>query len=567
MSAFLKSLHAQGSTPGHKLTSVDLSIASPTNVAIALVVAVAIMLVIAPDSYIFSSKRKGIKDVPGWPIVGCLNILLDLSSRRESFLTLFLEAQRIYGKGGLPFGASMPALGGRITSINRPEYIRWVQKTNFENYVKGDNFRRCMGDVLSPHGIFVADGEVWKKQRKMASHIFSVGNFRTHVQDTIQHDLSVMRQLLKSAAKTNAQVNLPDLFFRFTLSSFAVMAFSANVGCLPEDVKGMDEVVAFAANFDYAQRVMEGRFFDPLAGYKEIFSAQGRKMRRTIKELHGFCYKIIDLRMDARKRGEAQAASGKGGKDLLALFMDQQLGREELLPVVLNFIIAGRDTTAQALAWLFWEFYKNPEALEKCRAEIHEHLGSGDGYRPMGYDDMGSLVYTQACFMEALRLHPSVPKNLKKALKDDVIRPYGQPLEGETTAPNAVPGPKLPDLVIKAGEHVTWQDWGMARMPELWGPDCEQFKPERFIEKREDGSLTNKTYSQYLFHAFNAGPRLCLGQTLATYEGCAVIAEILGGFNVKFDEVKMKTDAPVWDDSLTLPIKNQYHVRFEARDD
>jgi cytochrome P450 len=55
------------------------------------------------------------------------------------------------------------------------------------------------------------------------------------------------------------------------------------------------------------------------------------------------------------------------------------------------------------------------------------------------------------------------------------------------------------------------------------GPDCEEFKPDRFLNA--DGSL--RTYSTYKFHAFNAGPRLCLGQTLATYEGCAVIVELL----------------------------------------
>ncbi len=301
-----------------------------------------------------------------------------------------------------------------------------MQKTNFENYVKGPYFQKSMGDVMSLHGIFVADGEVWRKQRKMASHIFSVGNFRTHVQTTIQRDLGKLNKLMHDASAKDAPINLPDLFFRFTLSSFSLMAFSADIKCLPSDVASLDKVVEFAANFDYAQRVMDERFVDPMAGFTELFSAQGRKMHRTIKALHNFCYEIIDLRLAARERGEAQAASGKGDKDLLALFMEQNLGRDELLPVVLNFLIAGRDTTAQALGWLFYEFSKSPECVEKAREEIHEKLGAGSDFRSMAYDDLSSLVYVQACFLEALRLHPSVPKNLKLAVKDDVIRPYAQ---------------------------------------------------------------------------------------------------------------------------------------------
>ncbi|CDS82304.1 related to Cytochrome P450 [Sporisorium scitamineum] len=544
---------------------------TPTYIAVGTLLLLALLCLIAPDRYILASHRKGIKEPPGaLPLVGNLPLLLDIAAKRRRFLDEFLLLQKSIGAGAQPWAATLPYLGGRVTSINRPEYIRWVQKTNFENYIKGSQFQSSMGDVMSLHGIFVADGEIWRKQRKMASHIFSVGNFRTHVQRTIQRDLDVLNRLFREASERKVEINLPDLFFRFTLSSFSLMAFSADIKCLPSNVEGLKTVVEFAANFDYAQRIMDERFVDPLARFTELFSPQGRKMRKTIKNLHSFCYEIIDLRLAARARGEAQAAAGKGDKDLLALFMEQSLGREELLPVVLNFIIAGRDTTAQALAWLFYELSKHPECIAKAREEIHDKLGSGADFRSMAYDDLGSLVYVQACFLEALRLHPSVPKNLKVAVKDDVIRPYAQGggSDDATTAPNAVPTTqKLPDLIIKKGETVTWQDWVMGRLPELWGEDCEQFKPERFIEQRQDGSVGIKTYSQYLFHAFNAGPRLCLGQTLATYEGCAVVAEILGNFDVRFDHQALADDAPTYDDSLTLPVKNPYKIRVQTRDD
>ncbi|UZJ51999.1 hypothetical protein CBS101457_001319 [Exobasidium rhododendri] len=65
-------------------------------------------------------------------------------------------------------------------------------------------------------------------------------------------------------------------------------------------------------------------------------------------------------------------------------------------------------------------------------------------------------------------------------------------------------------------------------MPEIWGEDCLEFKPERFLEKGEDGRSRVKEFSQFKFHSFNAGPRMCLGKTLAIYEGMAVTAAILG---------------------------------------
>jgi cytochrome P450 len=85
-------------------------------------------------------------------------------------------------------------------------------------------------------------------------------------------------------------------------------------------------------------------------------------MRKAIRSLNTYSYGIIDSRLARReKQGGAGGAADKTGKDLLELFMDRGLTREELLPVILNFLIAGRDTTAQSLAWLFYELWKSPK--------------------------------------------------------------------------------------------------------------------------------------------------------------------------------------------------------------
>lgn len=110
-----------------------------------------------------------------------------------------------------------------------------------------------------------------------------------------------------------------------------------------------------------------------------------------------------------------------------------------------------------------------------------------------------------------------MPKNLKRVVQDDIIRPTGE---------HAAEG--LPDVDVRGGETVLWSDWCMARMPEVWGADCCEFRPERFLETGSDGSLRVAEFSQFKFHSFNAGPRMCLGKTLATYEGMAVTAAILG---------------------------------------
>lgn len=146
----------------------------------------------------------------------------------------------------------------------------------------------------------------------------------------------------------------------------------------------------------------------------------GKQMTDAVKVLDDFSYGIIDQRAQ-EGRGNVTASQKKDAElDLLSLYMamrdenGQPMNRKALRDAVLNLIIAGRDTTSQSLAWCFWHLIKNPELLKKLRAEADE-AGAID------YDVAKTLVFTNACFLEATRLHPAVPKNGWEAREDDQI--------------------------------------------------------------------------------------------------------------------------------------------------
>lgn len=126
-----------------------------------------------------------------------------------------------------------------------------------------------MADVLGVHGIFKSDGDIWLKQRKLAAPIFTLNNFRTHVQSTVVGEVQALDTLLQDVCKKNASVNFPDTMFRFTLNSFALMAFDADIDCLPSHVEGLSVPNEFASNFDYAQMVMDHRIFALLPKWSE----------------------------------------------------------------------------------------------------------------------------------------------------------------------------------------------------------------------------------------------------------------------------------------------------------
>ncbi|CAO1626145.1 unnamed protein product [Sympodiomycopsis kandeliae] len=551
-----------------------------TNVLIASIVVLVALCVLYPDRPVGVASRSGIANYkPAYPLVGSVDFILRISFRQTRFLDEVLRVQRDHGKGGQPFTITFPALGGRATVLNNPAYIQYVQKTNFDNYPKGREFYKNMSDVLGPHGIFVVDGSPWYTQRKLASHIFSIGNFKSHVQNVVTHSVrSKLDPLLVDLSNRDQATPLPDLMFRFTLSSFAYMAFNADLHCLPSEAQGLAIKNEFAGNFDYAQNVMDHRFFSVGPPWFEWFTSEGAQMRKAIKALHQYCYKIIDARLERRgqaggrdsekkassyeEEGDAPGVMSKGGKDLLDLFIDQGLDRKELLPVILNFLIAGRDTTAQSLSWLFYELYKNPQYISKIRETLVPVLGPPSQQREMTFEDHKDLPFLQACFYEAVRLYPAVPKNLKHVQQDDIIRPIPVSSTGDS-----LPSIDLPNVQVKKGESITWSDWVMARMPEVWGDDCEEFKPERFYDAETNAC---KEFSQWKFHSFNGGPRVCLGKTLAVYEGMSVAAAILGRFDVHYDDQALQANPPTYQDSLTLPC-SPYDVKFklrpEARDD
>lgn len=130
-------------------------------------------------------------------------------------------------------------------------------------------------------------------------------------------------------------------------------------------------------------------------------------------------------------------------------------------------------------------------------------------------------------FYEVLRLHPSVPVNQKYALNDDV----------------------WPDgTQIRKGDYVMWSPWAEGRNEQVWGPDAKEFKPERWITA--EGHLRRETQGRW--PAFHAGPRVCLGQNLATLEALVVIIMLLR----RYEFTLVPGQEITYLVSLTHPMKN-----------
>jgi len=153
------------------------------------------------------------------------------------------------------------------------------------------------------------------------------------------------------------------------------------------------------------------------------------------------------------------------------------------------------------------------------------------------YEKVGKLNYTHAVAIEVLRLHPSVPVDIKFAKKAD----------------------NLPDgTYVPKGSTVLYSPYAIGRSEKTWGGDAKKFKPERFLVGENGGF---KDPSQYKFPTFNAGYRLCLGKDLALLEIKLVLAMLLPKF--KF-EIANAHDGG-YCSTLVLPMEPGLIMRVEKR--
>lgn len=150
-----------------------------------------------------------------------------------------------------------------------------------------------------------------------------------------------------------------------------------------------------------------------------------------------------------------------------------------------------------------------------------------------------STPYLEAALLETLRLHPSVPQDDREAVEAD-------------TMPDGTHIPK--------GASVSFSPYIAGHNPDLWGEDCREYKPTRWL--KEDSQVpVRDAFNQYFFPAFSAGPRLCLGKTLAITEAKLAMIMLLEKFRFTLAEGQAVT----YELTITLNVKNGLFCKIHPR--
>ncbi|TMW62709.1 hypothetical protein Poli38472_005327 [Pythium oligandrum] len=517
---------------GEGMTSMGVNFATMGLLLVPIVLkAVTWLLAKSTDMHI------GVANLPLVPpsTLPIINNLIDFVTRAHDIHHWLISLCEYFG--GRPFVLRVPGQPDLVI-LSTPESVEDVMKKHFESFPKGEYQSEVLRDLLG-YGLVATDGETWFHQRKVASNLFTARTLRETMTESIRKHTILLRQVLDKSSRTGEPVDVFKLLNRFTMEAFAEIGFGINMNSME-----METEHPFQTAFDRVQRLTVLRFIRPRWFWKlqkALNIGAERQLFQDMKTIDRIVLDIITQSFERRQTNEKR----DGPTDIVSLFLDQYENSPEgkngefdpqyLRDIVVNFLIAGRDTTAQALSWFFMNMTLHPHVLTKIRTEIKDNLPqlmNGTIDTPT-MDQVQQLTYLEAALKESLRLYPVVPFSSKLAMKDIVLS------DG---------------TLIREGQTVGFSMYANSRMKFVWGPDATVYNPGRWIDA-STGKLVN--YSAYKFFSFNAGPRICLGMNLAMLEMKIVVASLVSRLNVEVLEPEKLT----YEFSLTLPVKGEMRVR------
>ncbi|KAL0353405.1 UNVERIFIED_CONTAM: Alkane hydroxylase MAH1 [Sesamum angustifolium] len=322
--------------------------------------------------------------------------------------------------------------------------------------------------------------------------------------------------ILERVAKVGTEVDVQELFQRLAFDCSCITVVGHDPASLRMELPHLPHEKAFA---DVGE-ALEYRHILPQVIWKLqrwIQVGKERKLKEAMRNIDKFLTHCVSLK---QQNYTARMEPGREDFDILSSYMRAVAGtgdhdapntsHEFLKDTIRNLVGAGKDTISAALTWFFWLIATHPAEEEKIRLEICTNFQVGK-WKYTNMEELRNLIYLHAAVCEALRLFPPVAVQHKAPVQHDIL-PTGHRIK-----PNTI------TLLFF---------YSMGRMKSIWGEDCLQFKPGRWISKT--GLI--RIEPSYKFTAFNAGPRSCLGKEMSFTQMKIVAAAIISRFKIEVAE-------------------------------
>lgn len=392
--------------------------------------------------------------------------------------------------------------------VNDPDLIRAVLVTHDRRFSKGPGMR--VVQRLLGQGLLTSEGAYHRRQQRLAQPAFHRQRLAGYGRVMVDYSLQQQR-----AWADGGRLDLAHEMRALTLRIAAKTLFDTEVATEIQEIS--DALTESLRLYSLASLPFAAKF-------ERFVPFLTRRFQRARAPLDATVYRMIaDRRAGGEDRGDllsmlllARDVDGDGGQ-----MSDLQL-RDEAM----TLLLAGHETTANALAWTWRLLSENPDAEARLHAEVDAALGG----RPPNAEDLPRLPYTRRVFAESLRCYPPAWVIARRALEDCPL--------GAFTLPSGA--------LVLMSQWVTHHD-------SRYYPDPFRFDPERWTP---DAAADRPRFAYY---PFGGGSRICIGEQFAWMEGVLVLAALASAWRFRLARGHRAAALP----SITLRPK--YGMRMIAQ--
>jgi len=388
----------------------------------------------------------------------------------------------------------------QVVVVSDHEIIATVLRDRPDGFRRTTKLEEIWTELGLPNGVFGANGETWRRQRRMVMAGFDPAHVKAYF-PALQRVAQRLATRWQQAAERGGVIDLQADLMRYTVDTIAGLAFGSEVNTLQSD----EDVIQNHLNQLFP--AIFKRVYASLPTWRFFPSADDRRLVRNVAEVNAAVDGFV---AQARLRLQSDPSLREHPRNLLEAMLvaadepGSGIDDKQVAGNVLTMLLAGEDTTANTVAWMIHLLWRHPAALATATEEVRRVCG--DAVAPT-QEQIAQLDFVEACAHETMRLKPVAPQMAVQALRattlGDVIIPEGMVV-----------------FVLMRRDAVS----------ESNVPNAAAFEPKRWLGEGGPGQAANA--AKRISMPFGAGPRICPGRYLALLEMKMAMATLLGRFDI-----------------------------------
>jgi cytochrome P450 len=384
--------------------------------------------------------------------------------------------------------------GGPLLVVADHELIAQVLRARPVTFRRPSISAEVSAEMGGIPGLFEAEGEAWRNQRKMVMQAFAPHAVKGYFPSLAQVARRLQTRWERAAAARQA-IDLGSDLRLYTVDVIAGLAFGSDVNT----VETGDN--AIQRNLDEILPAVARRSLAPFPYWRYVKLPRDRRLERAGAAVRAA---VDDLVAQAKDRMARDPARADHPRNMLEAMLaagaqpDSGVTERDVAGNVVTMLLAGEDTTSNSLAWLIWLLHTHPQAMQRARDEV---LRAAPDIDAITIEQMDGLEFIDACAQEALRLKPPAAFMPVEALTDTAVG----------------------DVQIAKGT-IVWCVFRSSSVDEAHVANAAAFDPQRWL----DGAVAKKVAMP-----FGSGPRTCPARYLALLEIKVAMAMLLARFEIE----------------------------------